>query len=58
MPAPDGQFFQLVVCWFFLMTGRCEPIAVSPPIPEHECARLAEKVRRRPSKFIAAVCIS
>lgn len=51
------QLFQLVVCWIFITTGKCEPMVVSRPIPLAMCERAQLKVRTRRSKFIMAYCL-
>ena len=47
---------QRILCRLFLLTGRCEPMVVTPPLPEAACAALAERTRRRKTKFIMAYC--
>lgn len=53
----EPQLFQLVVCWFFLMTGKCEPMVVSQPVPLSYCETAQLKVRVRPGRNIMAYCL-
>lgn len=57
MPQTFNEMFQLVTCWLFLLTGRCEAVAVSPPIPLAQCEALQIKTRLRKTKFIHAYCL-
>lgn len=47
---------QLIICWVFILTGRCEVVAVSSPVPATWCAARAEQVRRRKGTTIMAYC--
>ena len=53
----DANLFEFVVCWFFLMTGKCEPMMVSQPVTLEICERAQLKVRARRSKNIIAYCL-
>lgn len=56
MPA-ESMMFQLVVCWFFSFTGRCEPMVVSRPVPLEICERAQVKIRASGGKLRAAYCL-
>ena len=57
MTVGEAQLFQLVVCWLFLVTGKCEPVLVSRPITLDLCERTEIKVRARRAKLIHAYCL-
>ena len=48
---------QLLICWVFIWLGRCDVVAVSPPIPSQRCTELAESIRRRKGKAVMAYCV-
>ena len=47
---------QIIICWVFMLTGRCEVVSVSAPVPAMWCAARAEQVRRRKGRFVMAYC--
>jgi hypothetical protein len=48
---------QLAVCWFFIFTGRCEPVAISDPLPLEQCLRIEQRNRHRKPKLLGVFCI-
>ena len=43
---PAGSdLFWLVLCWYFTLTGRCEPMVISEPVPLAQCERAQIKLR-------------
>lgn len=54
---PEAYLFQLVVCWWFFLTGRCEPIIISKPLTLEYCERAEIRVRARRGKNIMAYCL-